>query len=469
MRSDMKFIAKKWQQQGAILALTALLLPMIIVGTGLAVDLGNVYVQYSRLQNAADAAALAGAHEYAVRGENENSHPKADAKAEQYVQGEYHNLSPEESIAEKSFKAKKQDAFTYYRVKLTKKVPLYFLGHFYGDGTFEVSAAGVAAIKGDGNGSFFNNMFIFKNKFSATNDINNADKLNPKNPNHKTNSKDMIITTFDGRVVYTRGDGKKDQNYKPASLIYSTQANDKQNGKYIDRFFTTAGKEYNHTHNINELVDEDERKKANFEKDGTLKGGYWSRAEYYNYDFNRFYDYMKQKTADTKNIPDTQEIKTDSKWFNQNVMRVKKEGSVVNVTIRVNKNLGNTGDPVYIYIEKAMDIVNIELDTDTGRPLIICIEGDENQYSYTKVHMNLNGHTFKGVVYAPYSNDVLINANGGKFSGTLVGGSLDLQGGAGYYEYKDYIGKGGGTGTNGSSSSADGISLVSPPGNLDWN
>ncbi|MBQ1866947.1 pilus assembly protein TadG-related protein, partial [Selenomonas sp.] len=58
--------AKYLHQKGAILILTALLLPMLICGTGLAVDLGNIYVQKTRLQNTADAAALAGAKAYAV-------------------------------------------------------------------------------------------------------------------------------------------------------------------------------------------------------------------------------------------------------------------------------------------------------------------------------------------------------------------------------------------------------------------
>ena len=81
MQSYMKPIVKKWQQKGAVLALSALLLPMIVVGTGFAVDLGNIYVQYSRLQNAADAAALAGAHEYADKKDTLVSHGHADKMA----------------------------------------------------------------------------------------------------------------------------------------------------------------------------------------------------------------------------------------------------------------------------------------------------------------------------------------------------------------------------------------------------
>ena len=56
-------------QRGAILVLTAFLLPFIIAFTGLAVDFGNLYVQHQRLQNAADAAVLAGAKAYAENNE----------------------------------------------------------------------------------------------------------------------------------------------------------------------------------------------------------------------------------------------------------------------------------------------------------------------------------------------------------------------------------------------------------------
>ena len=49
-------------QQGAILVLTAFLLPFIIAFTGMAVDFGSAYVRRSQMQNAADAAALAGAY-----------------------------------------------------------------------------------------------------------------------------------------------------------------------------------------------------------------------------------------------------------------------------------------------------------------------------------------------------------------------------------------------------------------------
>lgn len=55
-------------QRGALLVLFALLLPVFFACAGLAVDLGNMYSYKSNLQNAVDAAALAGASGYTAGG-----------------------------------------------------------------------------------------------------------------------------------------------------------------------------------------------------------------------------------------------------------------------------------------------------------------------------------------------------------------------------------------------------------------
>ena len=52
---------KTRQQKGAFIVLTALLLPTLVFLTGSVVDLGNIYIHHSYLQNSADAAALGGA------------------------------------------------------------------------------------------------------------------------------------------------------------------------------------------------------------------------------------------------------------------------------------------------------------------------------------------------------------------------------------------------------------------------
>ena len=60
------------KQKGAITFLTALLLPVLLACTGMAVDIGRLYMEKSRLQNIADAAVLAGLAELKENPETKN-------------------------------------------------------------------------------------------------------------------------------------------------------------------------------------------------------------------------------------------------------------------------------------------------------------------------------------------------------------------------------------------------------------
>ncbi len=124
-------------QQGAILVLTAFLLPFIILFTGFAVDAGNAYIHRSKLQNSVDAAALAGGYKYA---ENESLN---DTKiiVDDYMklnQGKdtykINNITP-------NSRSEDDAIITDITVDVSEKVPIYFLGaalkYFYVDITDE--------------------------------------------------------------------------------------------------------------------------------------------------------------------------------------------------------------------------------------------------------------------------------------------------------------------------------------------
>ena len=51
---------RKYWQSGSILIMTALMIPVICALSGFVVDVGYAYMAKSKLQNAADASALAG-------------------------------------------------------------------------------------------------------------------------------------------------------------------------------------------------------------------------------------------------------------------------------------------------------------------------------------------------------------------------------------------------------------------------
>lgn len=61
---------KSKAQKGAFLVFTALMIPIIFLCAGFAVDLGNAWAYKSKLQNAADAAVLAGAYQYQADDKN---------------------------------------------------------------------------------------------------------------------------------------------------------------------------------------------------------------------------------------------------------------------------------------------------------------------------------------------------------------------------------------------------------------
>lgn len=58
-----KVLDKKYKEKGALFVLFALLLPVILLFAGLAIDVGMLYLERTRLQGVADSAALAGATE----------------------------------------------------------------------------------------------------------------------------------------------------------------------------------------------------------------------------------------------------------------------------------------------------------------------------------------------------------------------------------------------------------------------
>ena len=70
------------EQRGAVIILFAVLIPFLMCFAGLVVDLGNLYAHYSKLQHAADAAALAGGSAYAESGGDLD---RANAFAQNYV------------------------------------------------------------------------------------------------------------------------------------------------------------------------------------------------------------------------------------------------------------------------------------------------------------------------------------------------------------------------------------------------
>lgn len=102
-----------------------------------------------------------------------------------------------------------------------------------------------------------------------------------------------------------------------------------------------------------------------------------------------------------------------------------------------------TDTPFYLFLaDRIPSQIQINLDVDLNRPLIVCYMGNK-----ANVDLNLNGHTFRGIMYTPNSsNNVMLHSYGGTqnnpskgtFEGTWMSDGLQVKDGQGYYKYVGY-------------------------------
>lgn len=137
-------LSKLHKQSGAMLVITAVLLPFLFAGTGLAVDMGNLYYHKARLQNSVDAAALAAGHAYADT--------KGDTNAAKNTAVRYLDINHgENSYTLNGITYRTPaDSATRLTVEATETVPLYFLKLFRSQPVQNVSAKATAQIAKQG-------------------------------------------------------------------------------------------------------------------------------------------------------------------------------------------------------------------------------------------------------------------------------------------------------------------------------
>ena len=453
-----KSIQARWRngQKGDVLVMTALILPALIASIGFAVDGGNLCYEKVRLQNAADAAALAGANEY-VNQLNTNSTASESYRrnytnrvARRYINGAYHNLEKNEdvTISPQFHDSSSNNNVTYYTVGITKKVPLHFMSLFMGD-TQDVNAHSNAKITASVEKKKPDitpqppYLFVFKKNLTNVNSIENPDNWNLPG---------RIVTTFDGKVIYT------DDN--PNRLEYSTQAAN------LKALFTERARQEGLS--VNDAL---AQAQSIYDPDtgANTNNGYWSAAEHGTYDYTIFSkwinNYFDLKTDNTGTLTGKVDILHEKNLIYSNIETnenhlQKYEGAGggygdKNVDINITREIqGDINSPVVIQMPDYGQNLNINLNADTRRPLFIYWPKAENEQQTSNIHINLNGHTFRGFIFAPYINDegVLINANGGTFSGSIIASSINLQGGKGTFKYESFFDSDSGT-SSGSGSS----------------
>ena len=254
------------QERGAILVLTALLLPLMFGCLGIGYDIGNLYMHKARLQNVADAAALAGGRAYLDSQKKEESdtvkkdtidadtngkaektyvmggsqtqsgsHPDADKAADDYIYKNIVNLGKtvySDKYSHYALKGLKKSGDKYYvsneifyRIGLSETVPLSFLPVFTNKKEETVRAGAVVLLQegttpSSGGGlkidttntfSMFDNLFTYSSSLYT----------------ERANTNDgTVYSSFTGDIVYTHLNSLSESGTPSDSQFYEATTDD---------------------------------------------------------------------------------------------------------------------------------------------------------------------------------------------------------------------------------------------------
>lgn len=222
----MKVPFVKLQQRGALMVMFAILLPVMILFVGLALDFGILYLERNKLQDVADATALAGAAhmqdennglaEEIARYVKLNDDDFKKVQINDFVTSltltQWGNKAPigvnesvmvEYGVTGPLTSAKFEDN-DRVRVRLTKRVPIFFLGSLLGDNDANgVAVSVMAAAKGNfrenpqtvqgGLAVVGNNLSLYCDKNSLIVPDNYAWSIYSNNLNNGTKINDLYV------------------------------------------------------------------------------------------------------------------------------------------------------------------------------------------------------------------------------------------------------------------------------------
>lgn len=437
-------------KKGAVLLFAALLLPLLFAFAGLAFDLGNMYALHSRLQNSADASALAGAAVFDSRVDTESDHETSDRAAEKFLRLNNESLEGIK-MDPPQVRLGSNDRY-YYRVRLRQEVPYYILRYFrsvLGD-YINISATAYAMIpfsrSGAGDGSesggtpgYFDNLFTVVGDVKGLNSTQNPDIFDRYNLTTKegvekalAEKQRMEISSFyDGKILLGG-------NVVTNSFLFNSASKpDKDNGlNALNKDLTAYINKPDYDPDLRQsdisgyIAEAEKIARAGTTYQGSPNGSQNFRIS----DINGYgpayngYRYTNQNGGD----------------------------------FEVNTGLqGNSDEPFYVVVDKAANPkIHINGGVDTGRPVIYCYLGNAEVWI-----TGASGATFHGMIYAPNAK-VSINDDGWTFEGSIVANQLDLNT-KGTYQHKNYLGGGSNIPGPGEDDNRN-VILVLPPEGVVW-
>ncbi len=412
-------VFKRIKQRGQVLLLYALMIPTLFFFVGITFDLSWYYLNVSRMQNAADAAVLAGAQKLIEREGTLSDYNyttfvngfdgskvspstrntfNGDSIAKDYVSK---NISGDDSLwlndtltdvvtkNDLSFKSTLTGVKStltgdhnnnfdvlYYHVMLEEEVPHMMLGKFFPDMKAKVSS--VAKITQFMKGyDLYRQMKLLEGKqtYSSWYDIYKQ-------------KKDSERAADDRSVILSSGSTLEDNSH------YTESADLPYNSNYLfDNLLVSTDPAA--PQGSNNSID------------------YWAYRRYREININTVYnvrnaDFYKDSL-----------ILSKVRWENDDYATLTDE-DLAQVLAK------DTTDPLYVRIESEPPgepvrqvIINVNVDntSDNARPIVLFYDGPEYDESLPVI-LNLNAD-FKGVLFAPNS-PVVINGNNHKLQGFVV-------------------------------------------------
>ena len=272
------------KERGAIFVLTALLLPIMFGCLGIAYDVGTVYMHKARLQNVADAAALAGGRAYLQSQTKTNGkdsvdgtmdyqskdianctyktgritadgkdivyeyklgnrqtidrgeltkHPDADAAADNYIYNNIVNLGNTvyaDRYSHFALNYGSADSKIFYRIGLYETVPLRFLPVITNKYSETVRAGAIAYVEPGGTVSTEGGLKINADSIGSVFDnlITYEKSLNMRHTSqYDVGSQTFTVNaSFNGDIVYTHLNGLTDEGEASTTGFYQHTIND---------------------------------------------------------------------------------------------------------------------------------------------------------------------------------------------------------------------------------------------------
>lgn len=416
------------KEQGSIIVLTAVLLPVFLGFMGIGIDVGKLYMHKARLQNVADAAALAGAREFVNQKETPDSHNKTDTEANKYINNNVVNLNNTENVTQdgKSHLVRQSvdgtKTKTYYRIGLTETVGLNFLPILPGinrNATVQASAVALAEGTASSNTlpsvpvppgasfSIFDNLYTFSEYLFLD----------------TINSNGAVNASFDGRILYTMLNNNTETSSNPNEFFYKLgdQPGIDPHGRHV-----YSQKNINPNNNGN---GHGNNNYGYSHYNDPYANPYFSTRDYaetfrewLRTDANGNKLYYEFTTSDYQNL--SQSFINERKEYN--VFHYNYNGNLnINITDSINAVPGkyDVNTPVYIIAEENINFNSINI-RNNGRPVVLVYYGTN-----TMSLENISGGQYVNlVIYAPDATVRLINFNG-TFYGNVIAKRVIVGGG----------------------------------------